>query len=164
MTNFKFFTVNKDSTIDSIKKQYKKLAFMYHPDLEHGDLEKMKQVVNEYELALKAIGKIHNKSYSLDQEFVDIIEKLIKLNMKDVEIEVCGWFIYLHGNTKPYKDLLGKNGLKLIWNPKESNWYWKPSWYYKKNRNSWSMEKKRSVYGSEYVNNQYQERESIEAS
>jgi hypothetical protein len=147
---FKFFTVNSDSTVDSIKKQYKKLAFQYHPDV-GGDVETMKAINIEYEQALKELGKMNNKNYGVDSEFINIIDSLIKLKMKNVEIEICGWFVYVTGNTKPYKDAL--KSLKLWFNSQKSAWYYKPSWYRKKDKKVWSMEEIRTVFGSQIVNN-----------
>ena len=151
MFKFKYFKIYKDSTIDDIKKQYKKLAFKYHPDL-GGSTEEMQDINNEYEEALKVLSTNTNKNYTYDIDFINIIDALIKLKMQDVTIEICGFFVWVSGNTKPYKNQLGKNGLGLIWHNKNIAWYWKPSWYYKKNKNSWNMDKIRDAYGSTIVN------------
>ena len=149
-TNFKYFIINSESNIDELKKQFKKLAFQFHPDVSGKDTNKeMQEIIQEYEIAMQEIGKIHNKNYTFDNDYIDIINSLINLHMQDVEIEVCGWFIYLHGNTKPYKNKLKE--LKFLWNPKKVCWYWKPVWYRKRNKDTWSMNKIRDVYGSEKV-------------
>lgn len=144
------------STIDAIKKQYKKLAFQFHPDIAGGSTQKMQELNNEYEEALKLCGTANKKNYSLDQEYIDIIDALIKLNMQGVKIEICGWFIWVSGETgeetKQYSKQLGKNGLGLIWHGQKKSWYYKPKWYYNKSKNSWEMDKIRDVYGSEKVN------------
>lgn len=151
------------TTIEELKKLYKKMAFQLHPDITGGSSENMKQLNNEYDHLYPIIGKQNGKTYrpssvkennynSYDDEFKDIIEKLIHLHMENVTIEVCGWFIYLTGNTKPYKDKLGKNGLKLWYSP-QKGWYYKPSWYKGSRHPVWSMEKIRNVYGSNVVNN-----------
>lgn len=160
--NFKYFTFGENETIDSIKKQFKLLAFKYHPDVTKTDTNKiMADIITEYEKALKNLGELNNKNYSLDQDYINIINELIKLNMENVEIEVCGWFIYLWGNTKPYKTLLGKDGLKMIFNFQKSCWVWKPAWYTKKSGKAWDMEKIRNTYGSETVKQERKEREKI---
>lgn len=164
--NFKYFTLSSNMEIGDIKKQYKTLAFKFHPDITGRDTNKeMQEIIAEYEKVLKELGKVKNKNYQLDNEYINIIDALIKLKMENVTIEICGWFIYVHGNTKPYKNALGKEGLKLLWNGKKQAWYYKPSWYQKRNRKAWSMEKIRDVYGSEKVNNEYEQeyREAITA-
>lgn len=158
---FNYFKIDGELTIDNIKKQYKKLAFMYHPDLHQNELEKyaaiMKEINLEYEKALKEVGKQNNKNYSFDIEFVDIIDALIKLRMQNVTIEVCGWFVYVAGDTKPYKDYL--KALKLYWNSAKAAWYYKPAWYTKKGKEVWSMDRIRNTWGSQYVNNRQEKAE-----
>lgn len=158
-------------TIEELKKLYKKLAFQLHPDITHDDGSNMKQLNNEYDYLYPLIGKAAGKTYrpssvkennynSYDDEFKEMIEKLIKLKMENVTIEVCGWFIYITGNTKPYKDLLGKNGLKL-WYSQEKGWYYKPSWYKGSKHKAWDMEKIREVYGSSVVNNRQDQENNL---
>jgi len=156
-TNFKYFIINSESNIDELKKQFKKLAFQFHPDITGKDTNReMQEIIQEYEIAMQEIGKIHNKNYTFDQEYIDLINALIKLNMKNVTIEICGWFVYVTGDTKPFRKQLGKDGIGLIWNPKKTCWYYKPAWYYKKNKNTWSMNKIRETWGSQIIEKEKQ--------
>jgi hypothetical protein len=151
---FKYFT--DFSSIDMVKKQYKKLAFKLHPDV-GGSTEEMQQLNNEYEAALKQIeyidkttGETKTRSYQFDKEYIDLIEKLIKLNMENVDIEICGFFIWLTGNTKEYKDDLKTFGL---WYSRDKQaWYYKPAWYKGHNTKAYSMDTIRNTYGSINVN------------
>jgi hypothetical protein len=145
------------STIDELKKEYKRLAFIYHPDI-GGSTESMQELNNAYDEAMQTIGKANNKKYSIDNEYKDIIESLIKLHMDGVIIEICGWFVWLTGNTKPYKEKLGREGLGLHWNYKKNAWYYKPSWYVKKSKNIWSMNEIRDTFGSEVVEQEQKEK------
>ncbi len=149
MKNFKYFT--DFETIDIIKKQYKTWAFKLHPDT-GGNTEDMQDLNNEYEAAIKICGTVNKKNYSFDIEYIELIDKLIKLNMQDVTIEICGWFVYVSGNTKPYYKQLGKDGIGLLWHSKNVAWYYKPKWYYNKNSKPWDLDKVRDVYGSINVN------------
>lgn len=138
-------------TIEDLKKEYRKLAFQFHPDITKDDGEIMKEINNQYDEATIRIGKELHKNYSIDNEFKDIITALIKLKMENVTIEICGIFIWLTGNTKPYCKELGKDGLGLHWANKKKAWYWKPSWYYMVKHEEWDLNKIRSVYGSTSV-------------
>lgn len=159
---FKYFKFGENESIDSIKKQYWKLARQYHPDFNDGKTnEEMKQINNEYELALQNLGKIKNKDYRVDNDYITIVDETLKLDMENVDIEVCGWFVYLWGETKPHKEELKKLGYR--WNGKKVCWYWRPSWYTKRNRNSWSMDKIRETWGSEKVRQEKEERKKITA-
>lgn len=155
---FKYFTITFNSTINDIKKQYKKLAFRYHPDV-GGSTKQMQEVNAEYEKALAEIGKMHNKNYSVDADFINLIDALIKLKMQNVVIEICGWFIYVTGDTKPHKSSL--KSLGLLWNNNKKCWYYKPAWYHKIGRESWSMNRIRSTWGSQVINNNNSENELL---
>lgn len=160
---FKYFTFG-DESIDSLKKQYWKLARRYHPDF-NGNTEQanniMKEINNEYEKALQNLGKIKNKDYRVDEDYIIIVNETLSLNMENVDIEVCGWFVYLWGNTKTYKEELKNLGYR--WNPQKGCWYWKPAWYRKRGRESWDMDRIRNTWGSETVKQEQQEREMLTA-
>lgn len=143
----KYLTKNY-STIDELKKDYKKWAFKLHPDV-GGSTKEMKILNNEYETCIKEVGKATNKNYSFDIDFVDIIDELIKMQMDGVTVEIMGFFIWVYGNTKPYKDQL--KTLKLWWHSKKKCWYYKPNWYVKKGRKQYSFEEIRNAYGSTIV-------------
>ena len=81
---FKYFTITSNSTIDDIKKQYKKLAFKYHPDV-GGSTEQMQEVNAEYEKQCE-VGELHNKNYSVDVDFINIIDTY---QIKIIVIEIC---------------------------------------------------------------------------
>jgi len=159
---FKYFTFGENETIDSLKKQYWKLARQYHPDFNQGKTnQEMKEINNEYEEALKNLGKEKGKDYRVDEDYITIVDETLKLNMENVEVEICGWFIYLWGNTKVYKDQLKELGYR--WNAKKICWYWKPAWYRKRGKESWDMDRIRNTWGSETVKQEQQERERLTA-
>lgn len=145
---YKYFKLGDAEDINSLKKQYYRLAREHHPDF-GGSNAAMKQVIAEYEQALLNLGNLTKKNYKLDQDFVDIIDELLRMHMAGTDIEICGWFIYVHGNTRPYKDKLKEQG--LYWNGKKQCWYWKPAWYRRRGGVTWSMDKIRDVYGSQQV-------------
>jgi hypothetical protein len=61
-------------------------------------------------------------------------------------------FIWISGNTKPIKDKIKDLGLR--WARKKCQWYYKPAWYYSKNKSEWTMDDIRSKYGSTSVKNE----------
>lgn len=122
-------------TVEELKKEYRKMAFRYHPD-RGGDAEMMKKVNLEYEITLKRLkAQYHTehkenanenkqgdaKNAFTDDGFRTVIEKIIHL---DVEIEICGRWIWVYGNTKPHKEALKKAG--FFWASKKKMWYWRP--------------------------------------
>src|SRR5689334_3970255 len=83
-----------------IKKAYRKSCAKYHPDRNPAGLEMMKLVNQAYE-ALKneqgeAIDNEDNKTYS-----EDINNALNAIMGLKLDIEICGAWIWLHGDTRP---------------------------------------------------------------
>lgn len=146
-------------TLEELKKVYKKLALTYHPDC-GGDEEIMKALNNEYDELFQKLKNTHKnkegefyekETTETAEESREIIYKLLALKMKDVVIEVIGRFLWVSGNTKPYKDELGKNGLGLKWSRNKSAWYLSPEGYKKFSKKKTSLEDIREMYGSQQV-------------
>ncbi len=141
-------------TLEELKKQYRKLVFMHHPD-KGGDAEKMKAVNNEYDKLFKFLKDIHQtkdgETYTAKQtstetsdQFKDLINELMK--MDDIEIEIIGCFVWVTGNTKAYKDKLKE--LKFQWHSKKTAWFLKPENYRCKSRKNYEFDEIREMYGT----------------
>jgi hypothetical protein len=122
-----------------IKAKYRKLALENHPDM-GGETRIMQEINAAYLIALQAIdgtttvvrdtetGKdveyVYNYRQDTEQAVIDIIDQLLKLKMVDVDVYIVGVWVWVSGNTKPYKEEL--KGLKLRWHSKRLKWYFKP--------------------------------------
>lgn len=151
------------TTLDVLKKEFRVLAFKFHPD-RGGNIEDMQQLNNEYSYLsekLSAAAKDFNDNINPDgpftrykdtetteqaQEYKDIIEKLI--NCIGLEIEICGTWIWVSGDSKPHKDLLKELGFKWA-NVKKM---WSFGVRKGKSHKTWDMEKIRDNYGSTKFN------------
>ena len=138
-------------TLEELKKQYRVLAMKNHPD-KGGDVEIMKAINAEYDELFKRVKDIHvnakGETYTKEtteapNEFRDIIDKLMK--MVGVHIELIGSFIWLSGNTKPFKDILKELGFK--WSKGKSMWYKAPEGYRRKTRTNHSIDDIRDMFG-----------------
>lgn len=114
------------TSLDELKKQYRRLAMKYHPD-QGGDTATMQAINDEHDRLFEALKEKHNAS--ADQyhqttetaaEFRGIIEALLKLD--GLEIELCGAWLWISGNTKPHKDTLKAVGCR--WSNNKKLWYW----------------------------------------
>lgn len=104
---------NNPETLEDLKKQYKKLAFQNHPD-RGGKTSDMQEINAEYEALFSRLKDTHKNAEGefytartatteTATEFMDIIEKLI--HMEGIEIEVCGSWVWVTGDTRPHSAL-----------------------------------------------------------
>lgn len=106
MTYFKNIT-----TLEELRKEYKKLVKQNHPN-NGGSAEVIKVINVEYEIQFKILEKsdtFNRKKYNQqeDEMIRDIINVIIHLN---IDIEICGSWIWVTGNTYTCKDELKGNG------------------------------------------------------
>lgn len=139
-------------TLDELKAEYRRLARANHPDM-GGDTATMQDINNAYEQAFEALKNKHNaeaddyhKTTETADEFIAIINALLKL--EGLEIELCGSWLWIGGNTREHKDALKAAGCR--WSANKKLWYW----HHPEAGRSWSkgratMSDIRDKYGSQ---------------
>lgn len=147
---------------DDPKSLYRKLARENHPDF-GGTLENMQalnsawaQFVAEgakanaharqkeaHEAGKKSAADYHDME-NLGEEIRQTIEAVLNAVPADVELELCGLWLWASGNTKPVKETLKANGFK--WAKEKEAWYkpFVPSF----NRQKRSLDEIRNMHGS----------------
>ena len=140
------------SSLQDLKKAYRKLVLVHHPDV-GGDERIMKRLNNEYEKVIDLIRKDQANPdskkafYDIPREFFAIVEALLKL--RNIDVEICGSWIWITGNTKEHAQYLKSHGCKFA--PKKSAWYWYCGEYRKKSRRTLPLDEIRERYGSDKI-------------
>ena len=146
-------------TLEELKAVYRKLAMKNHPDV-GGDTETMQKINAEYEIVFERLKAEQNSRAAADKtgrtyataeqaaDFIDIISKLIR--MDGLEIELCGRWLWISGETMKHKDALKAAGCRWSSNKKMWSWHFPEDGVYKKHKAK-SMAYIRSRYGSSMV-------------
>ena len=150
----KFFANCK--SLDEVKKMYKELAMLHHPD-RGGDTLTM-QLINAEYASIRSNPQFEFSSQSTqDQaEFIKYPEILsMIIGLPGIMIELVGNWLWVSGNTFPLKADLKKAG--FFFAPKKVMWYYRPADYASMNRKPKSMDYIRSKYGSDLIESKRQE-------
>ena len=151
------------TTKEEAAKEYRRLAMLHHPD-HGGDTRTMQDINTEYAAFLSHCAykeawtradEAHDagRKSAVDFHDMDQVEAVLKEKLEallnlglDINIEVIGLWLWVTGNTRKYKDQLGRNGIGLKWHKVKTAWYYPgvPSWG-KKNS---TLDEIRSKYGS----------------
>lgn len=138
-------------TLEQLRKEYKRLVKENHPD-NGGSDEAIKIINAEYEELFKVLKNSdtsENKSkYNMteDEMLRNVINSIINLN---IDIEICGSWIWVSGNTYGCKTELKTNGFR--WASKKKMWYWHNPEEVVKGYGKTTMEDIRTKYGSQIV-------------
>lgn len=149
---------SKYQNLGELRTEYYNLAKVHHPDMGGTD-EAMKNVNNEYEKIYKLVAagqyedfskwstEFKEKFYTSDVELREAIDRIIHL--PKVNIEVCGSWIWITGETKPVKEELKE--LKYRFSGKKQAWYWHGAGYKKRSKKTYDLDEIRSMFGSEKI-------------
>lgn len=148
-----FFDTSIIQDLDALKKEYYKLAKIYHPDA-GGTNAQMQQLNDEYE---KLLNKLlsgsslsedqKNNEKQLDEALRKVIDELIIL--EGINIEIVGKWIWVSGNTYPVKETFKKAGMFPI--KKNNIFYWVYKGTESRGRGNLSMEEIKRKYGVEKI-------------
>lgn len=122
-----FFDTNSVKDVDSLKKQYYKLARQHHPDT-GGTKEDFQALSNEYE---KLLNKLLNGQGLTSEEKateIELDENLRKayfaiMRFPEITIELAFKWLWVSGATYPIRNELKAAGFQFA--PKKKMWYFK---------------------------------------
>ena len=138
------------TTPDEVKRAYRQAAKKYHPDINPAGAEMMKIINEAFETLQDYEGELDNADTAPEQEgsypeaVNDALNAIIALS--GIEIEICGAWVWVGGNTYPHRSMLKEAGFRFA--SKKKRWYFRPEDWRSTSRGQYSMEDIRSKYGS----------------
>lgn len=158
MTNFRK-QFEQCQTLEELKKLYRKLAMIHHPD-RGGNLRDMQEINNLYELHFdrckrnsEKAKKTHDSETKEQTEqtfnetssdYIDLINELMPLD--GLEINVCGSWLWIAGQTYLHKEKLKELGFRYSKTKKQ---------WYKPMETTLGKRKKRGHYSMEQIYEKY---------
>lgn len=111
----KLFNLHGFVTKEAIKDKYRKLANIYHPDKNNGNLKMMQDINIAYHYLSKYTQPYSNHYYYETQDDSDYFKSLgLEVTKKDNKI-------WISGKTYEYREILKKKRFK--WEPQLKIWY-----------------------------------------
>lgn len=123
-------------TMAELKKEYRRLAMILHPD-HGGNHEEFVQMGNQYDEAVKRIERFGETKQDREQAAQEVPEDFrrvvdIALSCDGVIVDLVGSWIWVSGNTFTHKDKLRSAGYQ--WSSKHKKWYYSGDTDTKKHR------------------------------
>lgn len=140
--------IEGEITSETVEKAYRRACMKYHPDRNPAGLEMMKAVNLAY-AALKDLGdetieRTVNSDYG--ERLNAALNAIINFNLN---IDIMGAWIWVSGNTKPYKEELKAAGFR--WAPKKKHWTFRAEEHRSSSRGTASLEEIEARYGKQTV-------------
>lgn len=138
-------------TLDELKSAYRKAVKQFHPDC-GGSTADMQRINADHGSRFEELKRGYNETHAdrpcteTPEEFREIIEALLKLD--GLEVELCGCWLWIGGNTREHKEELKTAGCR--WSNNKKMWYWHhveegSKWH----RGKRTMSEIRTKYGSQ---------------
>ena len=152
------------NTLEELRKQYKELLKQYHPDNPNGSTEATQSINAEYDRLFKVLKDKHESKqtstdgakadfnankydFEADEKLREVLQKII--SFENINIEIVGCWLWVDGNTYPYRNDLKEIGFK--WASEKKKWYFHTDPFRKRSKRKLSMDDIRNLYGSTEV-------------
>ena len=140
----KILGLSGELTPEIIKVAYRRAATKYHPDKNPAGLEMMKLVNQAYDVLKDFSGDVKEQQ----ADYGDLLNEALNaiINIHALNIEICGAWVWVSGDTRSHKDTLKEAGYK--WASKKKLWYYRPEGYRSSSRGKLDMDEIRARHGS----------------
>lgn len=148
------------TTLEELRKQYKELLKIHHPD-NGGDVGTMQEINAEYDSLFKTLKRQHEESesrnaagngnsdnakydFEADEKLREVLSHIICF--AGINIDIVGTWLWVDGNTYPYKNELKALGFR--WSRQRKKWHWHGGDYRRFGSKNLSYEEIQIMYGS----------------
>ena len=140
----KILGLSNSTDPETTKQAYRAVCKKYHPDVNPAG-EDMMKVVNQ---AFDALKNFSGELKSQQADYGDCLNEALNkiLGLAGLNVEICGAWVWITGNTKDHKNTLKEAGYK--WASKKKAWYYRPEEFRSKSRGKSSLDDIREKYGS----------------
>lgn len=144
----------KEISLEMVKKAYRQACKVYHPDVNPAGTAMMQAVNEAYESLSKETFPIILNESDVMGNYGEALNNALNaiINCSGLNIEICGSWIWVSGETKTHKDVL--NDADFLWSPVKGMWYFRPQSQSKRRYYGYnsSIDEIRAKYGSDKIN------------
>ena len=157
----KILGIHDQITPEIVKKAYRLACSKYHPDRNPAGAEIMKSVNLAYASLKEFTGnvQIDESVQNYGDDLNTAINAIIDL---PVNIEICGSWVWVSGDTKPHKEQIKEAGYR--WQARKKMWAFHPADFKpsrRKGKSTWAMDKIRDNFGSQAVQSTFKDKERL---
>lgn len=151
-------------TFDQAKKQFRKMAFMLHPD-RGGNADEFKALLHQFEnFDAETLKYKTERENWHPSEFVKIINNLVAV--PGINVEVIGSWVWVDGDTKPVSASIKASiedspNFVCKWNRKREVWQIHEDGYQRFTKTEYSREDIANYYGSKKYANEAEQVKTI---
>lgn len=148
-------------TIEELRRQYRDLLKVNHPDNPNGSTQATQEINAEYDKLFNKLKDKHESNttgsekektsfdhmkydFSEDQRLREVLQQIISFD--GITIDVVGCYIWVDGNTYQYKEALKELGFR--WSAQRHKWYWHNGEYRRRGNSKLSFADIQNKYGS----------------
>lgn len=144
----KLLNLSEEVTAHSVAAAYHAAAKRYHPDVNPAGSEMMKMVNEAYATLENWEGFAGTAPETGEQVYSEAVNEALRIviNLDGLEVEICGSWMWVSGNTYPYRATLKEAGFRFAGAKKM--WYFRPEGWHSRSQGKFSMDEIRTMHGS----------------
>lgn len=144
----KLLNLSGEVTAHDVTRAYHEAAKRYHPDVNPAGIEMMKMVNEAYATLEDWEGFAGTAPQPGEQVYSDAVNDALRVvvNLDGLDVEICGSWVWVGGNTYPYRAELKTAGFRFAGAKKM--WYFRPEGWQSRSHGKFTIDEIRQMHGS----------------